>query len=159
MVRERERCGDPSTGMATHVRRWAPLILVAGVVLVVIGVVVGVSLGGGAGTATVNAQFAEIERACSEWVASGTDQPAPAVSWCTRLMGWMSDRMGVYSGMWASPTAMRATCEQWATSTFPQSEVGANRTPWCDDMVSWMHQHAAHWGSWNGWLMHGPMMG
>ena len=33
------------------------------------------------------------------------------------------------------------------------------RIAWCDEMVSWMQHHAAQWGSWNGSVMHGPMMG
>ena len=70
----------------------------------------------------------------------------------------MSDRMDDHSGMWASPEAMQATCQEWSAAN-PGSASEGDRIVWCNDMVSWMRQHAAQWGSWNGWMMHGPMMG
>ena len=149
----------PSEPAGPPQRRWTPWIILAGI-LVAGGVVAGVLLSGGSGNSTANAQLAEVEQACTQWAASGADQPAPPSDWCTNMRGWMSDRMDNYSGMWASPTAMRATCQQWGAAASPSDSGNeANRAQWCDDMVSWMQQHAAQWGSWNGWMMHGPMMG
>jgi hypothetical protein len=53
---------------------------------------------------------------------------------------------------------MQATCQEWSAAN-PAGVSEGYRITWCDDMVTWMQQHAAHWGSWNGWMMHGPMMG
>jgi len=53
---------------------------------------------------------------------------------------------------------MRASCQEWSASN-PAGVREGNGIAWCDDMVSWMQQHAGQWGSWNGWMMHGPMMG
>jgi hypothetical protein len=74
------------------------------------------------------------------------------------MIGWMSDHMDGHPGMLASPQAMQATCQEWSSAN-PGSVSEGYRIAWCDDMVSWMQQHAAQWGSWNGWMMHDPMMG
>ena len=70
----------------------------------------------------------------------------------------MSNRMDDHPGMWASPEAMRTTCQEWYAAN-PEGASEGYRPSWCDDMVSWMQDHATQWGSWNGWMMHGPMMG
>jgi hypothetical protein len=67
--------------------------------------------------------------------------------------------MDGHPGMMATPAAMRATCQQWAASEPSKSGTENDRNTRCDDMVSWMQQNAKQWGSWSGWMMHGPMMG
>jgi hypothetical protein len=74
------------------------------------------------------------------------------------MIRWMSNRMDDHPGMWASPAAMRTTCQEWNAANLEGASEGY-RPSWCDYMVAWMQQHASHWGSWDGWLMHGPMMG
>jgi hypothetical protein len=74
------------------------------------------------------------------------------------MIGWMSDHMDDHPGMWASKQAMQATCQKWSAAD-PGGMSEGYRIAWCSDMVSWMQQRAAQWGSWNGWMMHGPMMG
>jgi hypothetical protein len=74
------------------------------------------------------------------------------------MIGWMSDHVDDHAGGWASPEAMQGTCQEWSAGN-PGGMSEGDRIVWCDDMVSWMQQHATQWGSWSGWMMHGPKMG
>jgi Tfp pilus assembly protein PilV len=138
-------------------RSWSQWIIVLIAVLVVSGVLTGVLLSPGPSNQVSSQQLAELQQACTQWKASGLARATPS-NWCTNMIGWMSDRMDDHPGMWASPGAMQATCQEWSAAD-PGAASEGYRIAWCDDMVSWMQQHAAHWGSWNGWMMHGPMMG
>ena len=75
------------------------------------------------------------------------------------MVQWMTGRAQDHPGMWASPDAMLTTCEQWAASAPSDSGKETDRVLWCNDMVSWMHHSATQSGSWDDWMMHGPMMG
>jgi Tfp pilus assembly protein PilV len=136
---------------------WTPWIIALAAVLVVVGVLAGVLVSRNSVNQVSSQQLAELQQACSQWKVSSSD-PATPSDWCTNMIGWMSDRMDDHPGMWASPGAMQATCQEWSAAD-PGAASEGYRIAWCDDMVSWMQQHAAHWGSWNGWMMHGPMMG
>jgi hypothetical protein len=139
-------------------RRWTPWVLALVAVLVVGGVLAGVLLSRGPENESSTQQLAALQRACAQWrTTTGADQMTPT-DWCTNMIGWMSDRMDDHPGMWATPEAMRATCQEWSSSNATSVSEG-DRIAWCDEMVTWMQQHAAQWGSWNGWMMHGPMMG
>ncbi len=133
--------------------------MVAVFVVVVGGVLIGVSLSRGSGNQEINTQLSTLQQACSQWSSTGSGPSTPPSGWCTNMTGWMSGRMDDHPGMWATPDAMRTTCQSWAASS---ASVGVGETEGsalCRDMVDWMQQHAAQWGSWNGWMMHGPMMG
>ena len=125
-------------------------------VLVVGGGLAGVLLSRGSGDQVGAQQLAALQRACVQWRAS-TSAPAPPSAWCHNMIGWMSDHMDDHAAMWASPQAMQATCQEWSAAN-PGGMSEGHRIVWCDDMASWMQQHAAEWGSWNGWMMHRPMM-
>ena len=126
-------------------------------VLVVGGLLTGMLLGRGPGNQVRSQQLAELQQSCTQWKGSSSGSAAPS-DWCTDMSGWMSGRMDDHLGMWASPEAMQTTCQEWSAAN-PGSASEGYRIAWCNDMVSWMQQHAAQWGSWKGWMMHGPMMG
>ena len=138
-------------------RSWTPWVIVLVAVLVVGGVLTGVLLSRGSDNQVNSRQLAELQQACTQWKGSSSPSATPS-DWCTNMSGWMSDRMVDHPGMWASPQAMQTTCQEWSAA-HPGSASEGNRIAWCNDMVSWMQQHAAQWGSWSSWMMHGSMMG
>ena len=105
-------------------------------------------------------QLTSTERACQQWSGSYTpsDGSAPTGAFCTAFTSWMGQQLhsGRLAGpmMWSDTTAMRSTCRRW-TSTGPAAASGV-RPQVCDDMVTWMAQHA---GNWDNWMMTGRMMG
>ena len=137
-------------------RGWTPWVIV-GVLLLIGGLLTGVLLSRSSGKGSHSQQLAELQQACSQWIISSPAPTAPS-DWCSDMVGWMSGRSEGHPGMWASPEAMQATCEQWNAAD-PIGATKGDAVAWCEGMVSWMQQHAAQWGSWNGWMMHGPMMG
>jgi len=138
-------------------RKWTPWIIGLVAVFVVGGVLTGVLLTRGSGDQVSSQQLAELQQACSQWKTSSSTGATPS-DWCSNMIGWMSDRMDDHPGMWASPESMQATCQEWSAAN-PGGVSEGKRIVWCDDMVAWMQQHASQWGSWNSWMMHGPMMG
>lgn len=98
------------------------------------------------------AQLASVESGCDDWAASATTT-SPSDTWCSGMVGWMSDRMNgamMGSGMWAGPDELRASCREWADDSPDQS--GDSPASTCDGMVAWMDAHAA--GGWGMWTMH-----
>ncbi len=78
------------------------------------------------------------------------------------MAGWMTEQLHAGetgSAMWANPDAMRATCRQWMSTAPGIAGSGGDASAWCNQMVAWMSQYGSQWGSWNDWMMHGPMMG
>ena len=148
---------EPPLEGATRRRRLPPVRRFAGVLMIgcAVGLVVLLLTGGNSDTAS--AQLREVRQACTQWLAQAPDQPAPPASWCTNMTNWMADRLNDHPGMMATPAALQATCQQWSFA-HPGDLSEGQRIPWCDDMVTWMQQNAQQWGSWNGWIMHGPMM-
>ncbi len=142
-------------GSPPRSRRWTPWV-VALVAVLVVGVLTGVLVSRGSDQAG-SQQLSALQQACTQWRAVGSGQSTPA-HWCTNMTDWMADHMGGHPDNWASPAAMRTTCQEWSASDAAGVSEG-NRIVWCDDMVAWMQRHAAQWGSWSGWMMHGAMMG
>ena len=138
-------------------RRATPWIIALVAVLVVGGAIIGLLVSRSSDNQLSSQQLAELQQACTQWIRSSSASATPA-DWCTNMSGWMSDRMDDHPGMWASPQAMQTTCQEWSTAN-PGGANEGDRIAWCDEMVSWMQQHAAQWGSWNGWMMHGSMIG
>ena len=136
---------------------WRPWIGLLIAVLIIGGVLAGLLLSRGSTNQASSQQLVELRQACTQWKASGS-APATPSDWCTNMIGWMSDRMDDHPRMWVSPEAMQETCQEWGAAN-PAGVSEGYRIAWCDDMVSWMQQHASQWGSWNGWMMHGPMTG
>jgi hypothetical protein len=105
-------------------------------------------------------QLTSTARACRQW----TDSYAPSVgsaptgAWCTAMTLWMGQQLhsGHMTGpmMWSDTTSMRNACRQWMSSGPPA--VSGVSSQACDDMVTWMAQHAGNWAS---WMMTGRMMG
>ena len=61
--------------------------------------------------------------------------------------------------MWSNPDQMRATCEQWMSSSPQASGPTQHGGRWRDQMVSWMIKHMGDWNHWDqGWMMNGSMM-
>lgn len=148
---------------ATPHRRRRPLVVAVIVLVAVGGLVAGIVLAGRSGsgiTAAQAAQLRTLQSACTQWVGTTGDQSVPPANWCHDMVQWMTDRAEDHPGMWVSLDDMRATCEQWSASAPSGSGNETNPTAWCNGMVSWMQQSATRSGSsWNGWMMHGPMMG
>ena len=138
-------------------RSWRPWVFLLVALLIAGGVLAGVLLSRGSSNEVSSQQLAQIQQACTQWRASAS-APATPSTWCTDMTRWMSNRMNDHPGMWASPEAMQTTCQDWSAADLEGASQGYQQS-WCNDMVTWMQQHAAQWGSWNGWMMHGPMMG
>lgn len=115
--------------------------------------------GGGSGGTTTTQQLSALQQACTQWRAAYPQQSAPPSDWCQNMVSWMSAHAGNSTAMWAGPSAMRATCEQWVSSSSPSTATPSGSSQWCEQMVTWMSQYAAQWGGWSGWMSHGPMMG
>lgn len=134
-----------------------PWLLWAGVAIVAV-VLAGCSGSGSGGTSNAQ-QLAAIQQACTQWRTAYPQQSAPPSGWCQDMVSWMSAHAGNGNAMWAGPGAMRTTCEQWVSSSSPSTAPPSGSSQWCEQMVAWMSQYAAQWGSWSGWMRHGPMMG
>jgi hypothetical protein len=107
-------------------------------------------------------QLASVQRVCGEW--SGNSAPrlgtSSASATCSGMADWMDQQLrnGQMTGptMWGSATALGSTCREWM-DTDSRASISTTASPgWCSEMVSWMKQHI---GNWNGWMMHGNMMG
>jgi len=147
---------DGAVGTGRPRRPW---LLRAGAAIVVM--VIAACGGSGVGSSgTTNAQqLAALQQACAQWRTAYPQQSAPPSGWCPEMVSWMSAHADNGNAMWAGPGAMRATCEQWVSSSSPGPARPSGSSQWCEQMVAWMSQYAGQWGSWSGWMRHGPMTG
>jgi hypothetical protein len=154
----------------TQMTRPSPSVLVAAgaALAVLVAVVVGIVTLRHDGKDTAAdlepaAQVASLQQGCQQWLRQDPVVQAPGL--CSGLTGWMATHMNT-SGMgpqmmWGGPDQMRTTCRQW-TMADPSAKSTGDAADWCDSMVDWMNAHMDNWsgrGDWDGWMMHGPMMG
>lgn len=147
------------SGPATSRRTRIGLVVGLAVAVVAAATTIGIVLSRG-GTPAEAQQLTSIQQACQQWSVTYTPSvgSGPTASWCTGMTDWMRQelRSGHMTGpmMWSDPSTMRATCRQWM-ATRPSSASGIDPQV-CDQMVSWMAQHAGNWGT---WMMSSRMMG
>ena len=136
----------------------------------IVGIVIAVQVGGVLVAIAVNDddrssydanQIGWIRDSCEQWSGDYSGD-GPPDSWCASMADWMNGRLGQGSSdgmmtgqmMWQDPDSMRATCEQWVTTT-PNADESDTQS-WCSQMVDWMSQQH---GDWDTWMRDGPMMG
>jgi hypothetical protein len=131
-------------------------------ILVIVGIVVFSGSGSSSTSVLADQQLASVQHVCEQW--SGSSAPMLGTSSadvaCTTMTDWMTQQLrnGRMTGpmMWGSATAMGDTCRLWMGTDSRSSVSGTASRGWCDEMVGWMRQHIANW---DGWMMHGNMMG
>lgn len=147
--------------------RWALATGVAGVavVLVLAGMIVArTSDNGSAGTTDAAVQIGSVQTACQQWLVQGGPL-AHLPGSCAEMATWMTDYMHQHglgpADMWGDPSRMLAMCQRWIGSGSGTPGT-ASDPPACSSMVTWMSAHMSTWSGrtgWQGWMMHGPMMG
>ena len=140
--------------------RSGPRRLIVGVVVAVLvvfgGVLIAIAVNDEDESTYGADQIGWMRDSCEQW-AGDSSGDGPPDAWCASMAAWMNDRLGEGSSngmmpgqmMWRDPDSMRATCEQWM-STSPDIEGGPQS--WCRQMVDWMSQQH---GDWDDWMMSG----
>ena len=141
--------------------RWLIVGIVTAVVVLFGGVLVAIAAKDDDRSSYDASQIGWMRDSCEQWSADYSGNGPPG-SWCGSVADWMNDRLGQGSSngmmtgqmMWQDPDSMRATCEQWVTTT-PNADV-SDAQSWCGQMVDGMSQQH---DDWDDWMMNGPMMG
>ena len=151
---------EPPQRIAFPTRRKRVLSVVA-VLLAAGGILAGLAIAGRDGSSpsrtSTSAPLANLNAACSTWMAAAGTASSASTAWCGEMTAWMDQRVtnGQTTGMmmWGDPNQMQSSCHSWVQT----GAAGVPSTSWCVDMVTWMRQHMN--GDWQDWVMRGSMMG